>query len=344
MPKQPFDPSKDRLERPRLLRLGTVVALLTVVIGACTAPSPELPETAEPPEASAPEQPPAEQEQDDPPPDAPDADDEVGRLWEAFHAAWVEQAALDDPDPAAFDGLAADPDATIERLDALRAGGRLVTTDQELWPTFDTDDDRAEIVDCAIVAQHPADQPDSTATVTVSWEATATLTQDGWRIENARPGDLFCIAEELNDQLLDAYRQYREALDEAWDPPDPEHPALERTMAGEQLEFIRELLVDHQRDGIVVQEPAPTDNAVVFDLGIGTATVSDCTEQVPGYGAFDLETGDRLDNLVAPVEPGRLDAQSVELARTDTDGWRVIDQDAARDTDCVIGSTRYAVS
>ncbi|TVR28588.1 MAG: hypothetical protein EA387_00150, partial [Nitriliruptor sp.] len=104
MPQQPFDPPHDRLERPRLLRLGAVIALLAVVVGACTEPTPELPETAEPPEASEPEQPPAEQEHDDPPPDAPDADDEVGRLWEAFHTAWVEQAALDDPDPAAFDG------------------------------------------------------------------------------------------------------------------------------------------------------------------------------------------------------------------------------------------------
>jgi len=344
MPQQPFDPPNDRLERPRLLRLGAVIALLAVVVGACTEPTPELPETAEPPEASEPEQPPAEQEPGDPPPDAPDTEDEVGRLWEAFHAAWVEQAALDDPDPAAFDGLVADPDATVEQLDALRAGGRLVTTDQELWPSFDIDGDRAEIVDCAIVTQHPADQPDSAATVTVSWEAAATLTDDGWRIENARPGDLFCIAEELNDQLLDAYRDYREAKDAAWDPPDPEHPDLERTMVGRQLEFIRELLTEHQRDGIVIRDPAPTDNAVVFDVGIGTATVSDCTEQVAERGAFDVETGERLDDLIPPIRDGQLDGQSVELERQPDGSWRVAEQAGTRDTDCVPGSTNYAVS
>ena len=320
------------------------IALLALAVACSSTPDPPPADRDDPPPADEregdvepePADPAAEDDQPDP--------DELAATWEAFHTAWTEQAAADDPDPDAFDGLAADPDATIEQLDTLRAGGRLVTTEAELWPTFTIDDDRAEIVDCAIVSQHPAAQPDSIATVTVNWAATATLTGDGWRIETARPGDLFCIAEELNDQLLDAYRQYREALDEAWDPPDPEHPDLERTMAGEQLEFIRELLAEHQRDGIVVREPAPTDNAVVFDVGIGTATVSDCTEQVPGYGAFDLETGDRLDNLVAPVEPGRLDAQSVELVRTDTGGWRVIDQAASRDTDCVIGSTRYAVS
>jgi len=343
MPHQPLDPTHDRYERPWLLRLGAVIALFTLVAGACTEPTPELPEPAEPPEASEPEQPPAEQEQDDPPPDPPDADDEVGRLWEAFHAAWVEQAALDDPDPAAFNGLAADPDATIEVLDALRAGGRLVTTETELWPRFDIDDDRAEIVDCAIVSQHPADRPDSVATVTVAWEATATLTDDGWRIETARPGDLFCIAEELNDQLLDAYRDYRQAKDAAWDPPDPEHPDLERTMTGEQLEFIRELLTEHQRDGIVIRDPAPVDSAVVFDVGIGTATVSDCTEQVVERGAFDLETGERLDDLIPPIRDGQLDLQSVELERRLDGSWRVVDQAGTRDTNCEPGSTRYVL-
>jgi hypothetical protein len=114
-------------------------------------------------------------------------------------------------------------------------------------------------------------------------------------------------------------------------------------MTGEQLTFIRELLEEHQRDGIVVREPAPTDNAVVWELGIGTATVSDCTEQVPEYGAFDLETGERLDELVAPVEPGRLDAQSVDLVRNAAGTWQVVDQAGSRDTDCEPGSTRYAV-
>ena len=114
-------------------------------------------------------------------------------------------------------------------------------------------------------------------------------------------------------------------------------------MAGEQLTFIRDLLAEHQRDGIVIRDPAPTDNAVVFEVGIGAATVSDCTEQVDGYGAFDLESGERLDDLIAPVESGRLDAQSVELERQEDGSWRVIDQAASRDTTCAPGSTRYAV-
>jgi hypothetical protein len=113
-------------------------------------------------------------------------------------------------------------------------------------------------------------------------------------------------------------------------------------MTGEHLDFIRGLLSEHQTEGIVIREPAPTDNAVVFELGIGTATVSDCTEQVEGYGAFDLETGERLELIPVPSD-GQVDLQSVELARDVEDSWKVVGQAAARGTNCVPGSTRYAI-
>ena len=413
----------------RSARPFVAAGLLLLALACSNDPEPPPPDTDPSPSIDDPA--------DTDPPPGQDADDDhahpeqLAATWESFHTAWVEQAALDDPDPAAFDGLAADPGATVEQLDALRAGGRLVTTDQELWPRFDIDDDRAEIVDCAIVSQHPADQPDSVATITISWEATAITTDDGWRVDTAQPGELFCVAEELNDQLLAAYEHFRAAKNVAWDPPDPDHPDLEatmvgeqltfirdllaehqregivirdpaptdnavvfevgigeasvsdctvqvlergafdlatgerrddlippiregqldgqsvdleRTMVGRQLEFIRELLTEHQRDGIVIRDPAPTDNAVVFDVGIGTATVSDCTEQVAERGAFDLETGERLDDLIPPIPDGQLDGQSVELERQSDGSWRVAEQAGTRDTDCVPGSTNYAVS
>ena len=325
----------------RSARPFVAAGLLLLALACSNDPEPPPPDTDPSPSIDDPA--------DTDPTPGQDADDDhahpeqLAATWESFHTAWVEQAALDDPDPAAFDGLAADPGATVEQLDALRAGGRLVTTNQELWPRFNVDDDRAEIVDCAIVSQHPADQPDSVATITISWEATAITTDDGWRIDTAQPGELFCVAEELNDQLLAAYEDFRAVKNVAWDPPDPDHPDLEATMAGEQLTFTRDLLAEHQREGIVIRDPAPTDNAVVFDVGIGAATVSDCTEQIDGYGAFDLESGERLNSLIAPVVSGRLDAQSVELERQSDGSWRVIDQAASRDTTCERGSTRYAV-
>ncbi len=328
----------------RLVRLLALL-LAVVMVAACSNSDPVVApeEPSNPDGAAAPDAPGESNEPESEPADDPPGEEELAGVWDAFHAAWVEQAAAEAPDPAAFEGVATDPEGVVEALIALRGDGRLVTTETELWPRFEVGGDNAEVVDCAIVVQHPDGQPDSLATVTIGWEATALATDDGWQIADARQRDLFCIAEELNDQLLSAYRDFRAAKDAAWDPPDPDHPDLERTMAGEQLEFIRELLAEHARDGIVIREPAPTDNAVVFDVGIGRATVSDCTEQVEGYGAFDLDSGERLSDLIAPVDPGRLDAQSVELERNDG-AWRVVDQAASRGTDCMVGSTRYEVS
>ena len=330
--------------RPRQPALAALI-VFTLLAAACTDdPAP----AAEPPPPNEPAHADDNAAASDPDtPEQPADHDEADLLaaWEGFHTAWIGEAAADDPDPAAFDGLALDPDATLATLIAQRGDARLTTTEAELWPTISADEHTgtATIDDCAIVTQHPQGQPNSPATVTLRWEASAVVTEEGWRIDAARPVEMFCVASALNDQLLAAYREYRAVLDDAWDPPDPGHPGLEAVMSGEHLEFIRELLVEHERDGIVIREPAPTDDAVVFDVGIGTATVSDCTEQVAEYGAFDLTTGARLDDLIPQTANGQLDLQSVELSR-DGGGWRVVEQGAARDTNCIKGSTRYVVS
>jgi hypothetical protein len=343
--------------RPPRPWLVVLLAALLILTAACTTNDPTAPDAAsDPPAADAPAPTGDPDPEPNPEPElGPEpelegetggeggAEVQVGEVWAAFHTVWVEQAGADAPDPAAFEGLAADADVAAEALRVQRGEARTITTEQELWPVVTLDgSDTATITDCAIVTQHPDANPEAPATITVGWEATATATGDGWRIEGVRPTGLFCIAEELNEQLLAAYRDFRAAKDAAWDPPDPDHPDLAETMTGEQLEFIRQLLHEHQREGVVVRDPAPTDNAVVFELGIGTASVSDCVEQVDGYGAFDLETGERLDLIDAPVD-GQLDLQSVELVRDDDGDWKVIDQGAARDTNCVPGSSRYAL-
>ncbi len=329
---------------PISLRAACLFLAVAGALAACNDGADEPVEPAPPPAETEPEPPDAAPDPDPASDPMPADADALAETWAAFQAAWAEQAAEDEPDAAAFEGVTVDPDATVELLDALRADGRLVTTEQELWPRFDIDGERAEVTDCVIAAQHPAGQPDSIATVTITWDATAVANDNGWRIDTAQPGELFCIAEDLNDQLLAAYDDFRAAKNVAWDPPDPDHPDLEATMAGEQLTFIRDLLAEHQREGIVIRDPAPTDNAVVFDVGIARATVSDCTVQVPDRGAFDLTTGDRLNDLIPPIRDGQLDGQSVELERQPDGSWLVVDQAGTRDTDCVPGSTRYAVS
>lgn len=295
----------------------------------------------------APDTPDAPAEEPAPQPDEePDGtpEDEVAAVWIDYFTAWHEQGSGDEPDAAAFEGLANDPDAIAAQLAAVDERDRVVVLDAEYWPQVTIDGDSATVIECALTFDHLAvvdeDEAEHRST---GYQGTAVRTDDGWRIEShSQVGAGDCVPQQLNDQLLQAYRDYRDALNDAWDPPDPDHPDLDATMTGSRLDFIRDLLTEHQRDGIVVRDPAPTDDAVVAQLEIGRAVVWDCTEQVPERGAFDLETGERLDDLLPPIEDGQVDFQEVSFVRADG-AWKVEEQAASRNSTCTPGETTYVV-
>jgi hypothetical protein len=79
-------------------------------------------------------------------------------------------------------------DLVAQRLDS-----RPVVTEFEQWPQVVIDGDTATITDCVIVTQHERDEDGNAVTLSTSWEAQATSTADGWRIETAGPRDLFCV-------------------------------------------------------------------------------------------------------------------------------------------------------
>ena len=271
------------------------------------------------------------------------AEVQIGEVWAAFHTAWTEQAPTEAPDPTAFEAVAVDPPAAAGQLTTQRGEARTVTTEAELWPTITLDgSEAATISDCAIVTQHPDGQPDSAATVTVAWEATATVTDDGWRIDSAQPTGLFCIAEELNDQLLDAYEGWLEAHQEWSDPPDPQHPLLAQTMAEPGLADMRSFLADELAEGVVSRFPHDP-NGAVTDIGIATARVTDCYEAPDDYGVFDLETGERRTDLVPTPEPGQQNRTIADLERGDDGDWKVVGWRWEERNDCEPGETRYGV-
>lgn len=276
--------------------------------------------------------------------DATSDEDRIVETWIAFHRAWTEQLEADEADPAAFEGLAEDPAHWAGLIDELAADDRFVTLEVEHWTTVDVDGAEASIGDCIIAHEHLAPQdPDDAEHRPTWWTATAVLDGDDWLIRSRnedRSGP--CVAEELNDQLLAAYEEYRRVKDDAWDPPDPDHPELDQVATGGHLEFLREILAEDAEAGMTFREPAPTDDAVVFDLAIGFAVVSDCTEQVAEFGVYDLETGERLDDEIAPVEDGQVDLQSVNLVLED-DIWKVEEQGVLLDSNCNVGGTDHVV-
>jgi hypothetical protein len=338
-------------ERTRRRRRGhaAVAVLLTLLLTvACTSNNPtgpadptDAPDQTETTDEATPE--PTEPQTDTETETEVAAEVQIGEVWAAFHTAWTDQAPTEAPDPAAFEAVAVDPAATAGQLTAQRGEARTVTTEAELWPTIILDgSEAATIRDCAIVTQHPDGQPDSAANITVAWEATATVTNDGWRIDTAQPTGLFCIAEELNDQLLDAYKGWLEAQQEWSDPPDPQHPLLAQTMAEPGLADMRSFLTDELAEGVVSRFPDDP-NGAVTDLGIATARVTDCYEAPDDYGVFDLETGERRTDLVPAPEPGQQNRTIADLERGADGDWKVVGWRWEERNDCEPGETRYGV-
>ncbi|MDP8931366.1 MAG: hypothetical protein M3O70_23055 [Actinomycetota bacterium] len=327
---------------------GTVAALaLGVALTSCTSTSGSSASTSTPGSDTTS----AEPQLSASPNHDPSREEQVTALWEDVHAQRLAQVyAAAGPDVGVFANLATQQ-AAEALLDLIRAARGDVPTNlvgSEVWPSVDISagGDKAAIADCILVAMRPASQPDAGPTVhSQVWKGSAVATDDGWLIDAISVGADNCVPRELNQQLLGAYADYHKSWTAAWDPPDASHPLLERTMTGKRLEGIRRLLEADRAKGITFRDPHdPLENAVVFELGIGQATVSDCHQAHPGYGAYDVETGERLEKVIPPVDPGQLNLTSVRLIRTDGGVWKVAEAAARTDTNCEPRGTRYVVA
>lgn len=94
------------------------------------------------------------------------------------------------------------------------------------------------------------------------------------------------------DEVLAAYFAFWDAFFEAADPPNPDHPALERVATGEQLERLRELFAEDLRESRV-RRGGPEFHPEVTELTEDSATVRDC--YLDAAGIYDSDTGERLD-------------------------------------------------
>lgn len=337
--------------RPRQ-RIGAgpaVLAAVVLAVSACNTSSgaPEqTPSTSDAPTSVAPSSSPLDTATNKP---LPSREDQVAQLWTALHEERLTQIDSDAP-PAGGRFVDLVTSEAVELVVTLVDAGRNEVTaqrvDTEFWPTVEiaANGTEATVSDCILVARRPVADPNADVTVRSQvWRGAAEETEDGWRLSDVSPGATDCVPAELNRELFEAYRAYHEAWTAAWDPPDPDHPRLDETMTGDRLEGIRQALEQDRADGVVFRDPHdPSANAVVLELGIGRATVSDCHPAHPGYGAFDAETGERLDDIVAPVTEGQLNLTSVDLVRT-TQGWKVTDAGGVDGADCRPRGTPYDV-
>jgi hypothetical protein len=112
-------------------------------------------------------------------------------------------------------------------------------------------------------------------------------------------------------------------------------------MAEPGLSDMRATLAEDRDAGISLRFPHEP-QAVVTDVGFGNARVTDCYAAPDGYGAFDVESGERRADVIPAPEAGQLNRTIVDLERID-EGWRVVGWRWEEQNDCEPGETRYAV-
>lgn len=105
------------------------------------------------------------------------------------------------------------------------------------------------------------------------------------------------------EAVLAAYQGYWDTWLAANDPPNPDHPDLERYATGAALAKVRESIANHRSVGQVVKLPTPSVSAhhpVIESFKPGEAVVLDC--QVDDSRLIDAASGLVLNDEVGTVE------------------------------------------
>lgn len=115
--------------------------------------------------------------------------------------------------------------------------------------------------------------------------------------------------------VIDAYLAELDAFYAAANPPDPDHPDLEKYATGRELAFLRELMTELTGDGIAIERGAQTQyQPVVKALTDSRAIVEDCVTDADRQ--VSVETGEPVDEEIVF---GRL----LTTLRKLPDGWKV---------------------
>lgn len=131
--------------------------------------------------------------------------------------------------------------------------------------------------------------------------------------------------EDEEQAVIDAYLAAIDAFYLAANPPDPDHPALDATTAGEFREALRELLGRQQDEGIGARRGQTTANHPrVIAIADDTAQLEDCLDDADIQ--FDLATGEVVDDSIVHI---RFLVQLEEI----NGSWRVTRRDITEELD-----------
>lgn len=347
-------PPRSRLTAPVLVAMLTLAACTTSASQpripdppATTTPSPTVEPTPTPTASPTPSPSPAPALTPTPSP-TPDAAQEIAALWQDFTETHLSRHENPDVEVDLQPWLSSDvvPSRTIgldlptyEFPNSPRPTGEVQT-----YPRVTVDGTTAELTDCMIyrVAGEGPDGIKTDSDKSRNWDATLKRNpQRGWiitAISTAEKTDTNCVPPQLRRQVLEAYDDYFQAEEQWWNPPDPNHPALPEYVSDTHLTRLRDEIMPPQIEaGAVLRGGGhDTKNAVVTDIGLGKASVEECTRNDPNEGLFVEETGERV---APPIDddPKTHRVYAANLVQADDGRWLIDGTGGWVNLECEIG-------
>lgn len=194
--------------------------------------------------------------------------------------------------------------------------------------SLDVDGDKAELRDCyaADVTEHDRETDEQVADRdgTRFWaDVRLERADDGWTVVEFNQGE-FCVPDDLAEEIEGGYLAFWTAVSTAGRPPNPDHPDLAATAAGEQLEGLRERISGFREDGYEIRDETVSHPvATRISQSDTVAIVHDCRDLDPDGGIYDAETGELVHG---GAEPEQRDLWETRLQVIDG-AWKVVDAD-----------------
>ena len=322
-------------------RLATAILTGSLALAACS-PTGDATSVADPPE----ENPPVEDDNgpvdpvDEPEPAEPTEEEAVTASYEAFLQALT--AAMEEADPDL--PLLAEHADGAGLVSAQAMVVSLTTADRiargEFVPSIESieiDGDTAELQDCyrADILAYDADTDEQVADRGGSrFEGAAELQRadDGWVVTDFAQGDV-CAPAVIAGVVEDRYLAFWDAVWSAADPPDPDHPGLVDTAAGEHLAGVQAQLTSLREEGRVRRGRGSENPVVSYVTAHDTeAVVLDCVEENPDGGLYDAATGERVEGGTAEGQRTLLETRLEVI----DDLWKVVNVSVLEeDSSCV---------
>lgn len=317
---------------------------MALLLPACTTPAEdETPSPAATLASRAPQPTPAE-----------DPTAEVLSAYQGYIGALTEALSVGDPETPQLVERAAGQalETTRQQLQANQADGVVATGTVQIAATeaeVTVEGDRATVRDCLLndLAQvRIGDAEEIVAEASGNRQpltATLTLTEAGWTVSETAGPELrgpvlqgeSCAPPSLEQELLNRYEAYWDAVYEAGDPgggepADPNAPVLEATMVDPQLADWRAAFTELRNAGQVLRVRPDTAPSVLGVFAYDQlAVVVDCVIEPEGSGVYDLASGE----LVQGAESAGRTLDRTDL-RFDGGTWKTSNWDIGEETAC----------